>query len=158
MVKAIKELYWQKSLDKSQEAIKCGKLIPIETTLEYLNTDIILNFEKRDIKKRSLIFSSYIGPSTNPFSPWDKDLEIDYINNNHVLILNKYPVQIGHMLLISKEWKPQNGWLDISDWSAYKTVDKDTTGLWFFNSCKEAGASQTLRHMQLLRRVNSDNI
>ena len=53
------------------------------------------------------------GPKQIPFCPWEKILEIDKIGDNHQLILNKYPVQKGHILLITNEWKPQNGWLDI---------------------------------------------
>ena len=61
-------------------------------------------------------------------------------------------MQKGHILLITNSWKPQNGWLDINDWIAIKRVNKDTSGLWFFNSSPAAGASQPHRHFQLLRR------
>ncbi len=158
MVKATNELYWQKSLAASKKAIRNGTLSPIETKLDYIKTDLNLVFEKRILVNDSLKFKRIIGPNKNPFSPWEKELEIDNINLEHVLILNKYPVQIGHMLLITRNWKPQNGWLDMSDWAAIKSIDIDTTGLWFFNSCKEAGASQTHRHIQLLRREDLCNI
>ena len=102
MIKAIKELYWQKALLTSQEAIKNGKLKPIETSLDYIKTEDNILFEQRNIVKNSFKFSTTIGPKQNPFKPWDKRLEIDLIGDKHVLILNKYPVQKGHMLLISK--------------------------------------------------------
>ena len=70
--------------------------------------------------------------------------------------MNKYPVQKGHILLITNEWKPQNGWLDIKDWRAIQQVNKDTSGLWFFNSSPIAGASQPHRHFQLLRRSKDE--
>ena len=35
----------------------------------------------------------------------------------------------------------QNGWLSIDDFDSIVNVDNDTTGLWFFNSSKEAGAT-----------------
>ena len=40
----------------------------------------------------------------------------------------------------------------IKDWRAIQQVNKDTSGLWFFNSSPIAGASQPHRHFQLLRR------
>ena len=98
------------------------------------------------------------GPKKNPFRPWDKGLEVSTIKNTHTIILNKYPVELGHMLLITNEWKPQNGWLEIKDLEAISEIESDTNGLWFFNSCKEAGASQPHRHIQLLRRNSNQDI
>ena len=63
---------------------------------------------------------------------------------------------MGHILLITNTWKPQNGWLDINDWLAIQKVNKDTSGLWFFNSSPIAGASQPHRHFQLLRRSKDE--
>ena len=62
------------------------------------------------------------------------------------------------MLLITNCWKPQNGWLNLDDFEAILNVDNDTTGLWFFNSSKEAGASQPHRHFQLLPRHYNESI
>ena len=55
-------------------------------------------------------------------------------------------------MLITNNWKPQNGWLELNDWLAIQKVNEDTSGLWFFNSSPIAGASQPHRHIQLLRR------
>ena len=62
------------------------------------------------------------------------------------------------MLLITNTWNPQNGWLNKNDFKAIQNVDNDTTGLWFFNSSKEAGASQPHRHFQLLPRRYNERI
>ena len=71
-------------------------------------------------------------------------------NNTHALILNKYPVELGHMLLIADKWIPQTSWLNIDDWNAILSVNNDTDGLWFYNSGSIAGASQPHKHIQLL--------
>ena len=92
----------------------------------------------------------------NPFLPCDQDLMIAPIGEQHNLILNKFPVQIGHMLLITNEWAPQKGWLNINDWKALEIVNEDTSGLWFFNSAPHAGASQPHRHLQLLSRSKDE--
>ncbi len=93
------------------------------------------------------------GPRPNPFLPWDRALEVSLLGSRHLLLLNKYPVQMGHLLLITQQWAPQNGWLRSDDWDAVARVEADTSGLWFFNSCAEAGASQPHRHLQLLPRA-----
>ncbi len=151
-----KELYWEKALQKTKISINSKSLFPLKTiditkNLYKGNDFIIRELDVTNLKKNTLI-----GPKNNPFKPWDKTLEIDSIGYDHHLILNKYPVQIGHILLITNEWKEQNGWIDIKDWEAIKKVNKDTTGLWFFNSGPLAGASQPHRHIQLLRRNPSE--
>jgi len=153
-----KEIYWEKALEQSEISIDSGNLFPLRT-IDITNK----LYDKKDFIIRKLDTSKFkndlkIGPKINPFNPWDKPLEIEKIGKNHQLILNKYPVQIGHILLITNKWMPQNGWLDINDWYAIKTVNNDTSGLWFFNSGPLAGASQPHRHIQLLRRDIRENV
>ena len=148
------ETYWKKALEQTSLSINENSLYPLETnvvTRKFYDKDdfIIRKLDTSKFKKKICY-----GPKQNPFNPWEKILEIDKVGNNHQLILNKYPVQKGHILLITNSWKPQNGWLDVNDWVAIKNVNKDTSGLWFFNSSPIAGASQPHRHIQLLRRSN----
>ena len=150
------EIYWKKALDQTRLSIDDESLYPLKTKiitsdLYQKNDFIIRKFDTSKFNKKKIY-----GPKQNPFSPWEKILEIDKIGENHQLILNKYPVQIGHILLITNNWKPQNGWLDINDWKAIQKVNKDTSGLWFFNSSPIAGASQPHRHFQLLRRSKDE--
>ena len=151
------ELIWSNALEISRKALESGALIPLNTIkykANYRNLDYELRFLRPPIPKYLIEY----GPKLNPFIPWDSRLEIKAINDKHILILNKYPVQLGHMLLITNTWKAQNGWLSIEDFEAIVNVDNDTSGLWFFNSSKEAGASQPHRHFQLLPRHYNDNI
>ena len=151
-----KEIYWEKALQKTKISINSKSLFPLKTTditnFLYEGNDFVI----RELDINKFKKNTFIGPKINPFNPWDNILEIDSIGNDHQLILNKYPVQLGHILLITKKWKEQNGWIDIKDWEAIKEVNKDTSGLWFFNSGPLAGASQPHRHIQLLRRSPSE--
>ena len=150
------EIYWKKALEQTQLSIDDESLYPLKTNI--ITGDL---YKKDDFIIRKLDISKFnkkkiYGPKQNPFCPWEKILEIDKIGDHHQLILNKYPVQKGHILLITNNWKPQNGWLDINDWKAIQHVNKDTSGLWFFNSSPIAGASQPHRHFQLLRRSKDE--
>ena len=150
------ETYWKKALHQTQISINDESLCPLKTKI--ITRDL---YRENDFIIRKLDTSKFnkkkiYGPKQNPFCPWEKILEIDKIGDNHQLILNKYPVQKGHILLITNNWKPQNGWLDINDWEAIQKVNKDTSGLWFFNSSPIAGASQPHRHIQLLRRSKEE--
>ncbi len=152
------ERYWTKAILQTQVAVEYNSLVPLNTiTLKKFHINEY-TFEIRRLISKIPPQLSNSNSKNNPFSPWDPLLEIDNISDYHVLILNKYPVQLGHMLLITKEWQPQNGWLNIDDWKALELVEKDTSGLWFFNSSPEAGASQPHRHIQLLRRHSSESI
>ena len=152
----MRELYWKKALKQTRLSIENDSLFPIKTLIVtkelYENNDFII----RKLNTAKFYKNKIYGPIENPFFPWEEILGIEKIGDNHQLILNKYPVQKGHILLITNSWKPQNGWLDIDDWLAIQEVNKDTSGLWFFNSSPVAGASQPHRHIQLLRRSKGE--
>ena len=150
------EIYWKKALEKTYKCVNSGDVIPLKTTditnTIYKKTDFII----RKLNTKKFKKNKFIGPSLNPFDPYETALVVDKIGENHHLILNKYPVQVGHILLITNSWKPQVGWLEKDDWNAIKSVNDDTSGLWFFNSGPLAGASQPHRHIQLLRRRSEE--
>ena len=151
------ESIWSYALEVSRKAVNSGAVIPLNT-IKYKSSEECCDFELRILKTPLPKYLIEYGPKRNPFIPWDTRLQVKQINDNHTLILNKYPVQLGHMLLITNSWKPQNGWLSEDDFEAIQNVDNDTTGLWFFNSSKESGASQPHRHFQLLPRHCNESV
>jgi len=144
--------FWSKALVRSEQALNCGALIPLSTSTIELSGASTKHFELLQLNAALPKHHRPEGPKPNPFLPWDPQLEIERIHNHHVLILNKYPIQRGHMLLITQNWASQIQWLQPEDWRALVQVDRDSTGLWFFNSGPRAGASQPHRHLQLLPR------
>ncbi|AII49422.1 hypothetical protein KR52_09745 [Synechococcus sp. KORDI-52] len=148
----------QKAKDVATAAQANGSLVPLETSLTHLIGQQGARFELRHLQSATPKHLQAEGPKPNPFLPWDQHLEVKRIGNSHAVILNKYPVQSAHMLLITKTWQPQSGWLSMEDWNALALVDAMTTGLWFFNSGPDAGASQPHRHLQLLPRAPGEPI
>ena len=146
------------ALQRSQEALENGALRPLSTDIETWAGSGDGGFEIRHLVGAPPRHLRAAGPKPNPFRPWDQRLELTRVGREHVLILNKYPVQLGHMLLISQSWQPQMGWLSLVDWTAVCQVNQDTGGLWFFNSGPQAGASQPHRHLQLLPRKQGDRL
>ena len=139
------------ALERSEQAEAVGALIPLSTApLERADWQ---PFQLRRLLSRTPKHLRAGGPKPNPFLPWEQALEIERLGSSHVVLLNKFPVQRGHLLLISQQWQPQSGWIDAADWRAVALMDADTPGLWFFNSCAAAGASQPHRHLQLLPRA-----
>jgi len=144
------ERHWRSALEVSRRAAETGALVPLATQLI---TDPALHpFLLRELTGAPPRHLRSAGPRPNPFLPWDPPLEVGRLRTAHVLLLNKYPVQAAHLLVITPDWQPQNGWLRPLDWQAVAEVAADTGGLWFFNSGATAGASQPHRHLQLLPR------
>ena len=133
-----------------------SSLHPLETKLLESNEFPFNDFQLRKLISEKPLYFSNIRPQPNPFLPWDKSLEIEQISRAHVLILNKYPVTLGHMLLISSSWEKQSSWLTRKDFSSISIVERDLSGLWFFNSSPKAGASQPHKHFQLLPRLKDE--
>lgn len=144
------ERLWQAGLQRSEQACLEQALVPLATDL--LSLPAAEPFVVRRLQSATPKHLRASGPRPNPFLPWDPRLEVSRLGESHVVLLNKYPVQPGHLLLITQHWQPQSGWLQASDWLAVAEMDADTGGLWFFNSCAAAGASQPHRHLQLLPR------
>ncbi len=144
------ERLWQAALARSASALDSGALVPLNT--ELLPLEAHGPFVLRRLVSQTPKHLRSAGPKPNPFLPWEPELEVQRLGTTHLALLNKYPVQEGHILLISQQWQPQAGWLSSSDWRAVAEMGADTGGLWFFNSCAAAGASQPHRHLQLLPR------
>jgi ATP adenylyltransferase len=149
------ERWWRRAVEVSELALACGALVPLETRL--IHQPDVAPFLLRELVSRPPRHLLPEGPKPNPFLPWDQPLEVGRIGETHILLLNKYPVQACHLLVISRGWQPQSGWLDATDWASVASVGADTGGLWFFNSGATAGASQPHRHLQLLPRSQGES-
>lgn len=90
--------------------------------------------------------------SGNPFLPPNPHLVIADIGATHILIFNKYCVVPNHLLLITRDFKPQVELLAPEDFFAAELTLEQLEGGWmvFYNSGKESGASQPHRHLQLI--------
>ena len=144
------ESLWSQALDRTDQARERKALVPLNT--ELMAAPHLSPFVLRRLLSQTPKHLRADGPKPNPFLPWEPDLEVGPLGPSHVLLLNKYPVQPAHVLVISQGWQPQEGWLSALDWHAVAFVASDTNGLWFFNSSAASGASQRHRHVQLLPR------
>lgn len=133
----------------SREALVAGALVPLRT--ERVDHPGWAPFLVRRLLDPTPKHLRQAGPRPNPFRPWDRRLEVEGLED-HVVLLNKFPVEPRHLLLITRGWEPQHGWLDSRDWRAVASLMAQVRGLWFFNSGPDAGASQPHRHLQLLPR------
>jgi sulfate adenylyltransferase (ADP) / ATP adenylyltransferase len=86
----------------------------------------------------------------NPFLPYDKDLFVCDLTPHHVCLLNKFNVVDHHILIITREFQPQETWLTEADFTALASCLQHLDGLAFYNAGAIAGASQPHKHLQLI--------
>lgn len=80
----------------------------------------------------------------------DPELLIGPVGDEHVAILNKFPVCANHVVLACKEFKEQLSPLELGDFAALASIMSGSGGLGFYNGGTAAGASQRHKHVQWL--------
>ncbi|AMA10115.1 MULTISPECIES: ATP adenylyltransferase family protein [unclassified Picosynechococcus] len=86
----------------------------------------------------------------NPFLPYEQDLFVCDLTPHHVCLLNKFNVVDHHILIITREFQPQETWLMEADFTALAHCLQRLDGLAFYNAGAIAGASQPHKHLQLI--------
>ncbi|BAQ62847.1 Ap4A phosphorylase II [Geminocystis sp. NIES-3708] len=149
---------WEKIELVTQEALVKKVLHPIPTHYQIVEENgikfivrILDNLDKKEkAKKQQKEKQKESNYKFNPFLPYEKDLFITDINENYVLILNKYNVVNHHLLVITREFESQDTILTLEDFTALWIVFKQINGLGFYNGGKIAGASQPHKHLQIV--------
>ncbi len=86
----------------------------------------------------------------NPFLPPDPDLLVCEVPPDHLCVLNKFNVLDQHLLIVTRDFEPQQALLNLGDFAALLSCMDDTYGLGFYNGGTIAGASQAHKHLQLV--------
>lgn len=89
--------------------------------------------------------------SKNPFlPPFQPGLHICELGEKHRLLFNKYSIYHNHVLLVTKEFEPQENPLTEADFKQVIVVQGALRGVFYYNSGAQSGASQKHKHIQLL--------
>jgi ATP adenylyltransferase len=87
---------------------------------------------------------------SNPFLPYDEDLFVAALSPDHVCLLNRFAVLEPHLLVVTRNFQPQDAPLEADDFAALGRCLAAIDGVGFFNSGPRAGASQPHKHLQLV--------
>ena len=93
------------------------------------------------------------GRAFNPFDPPDPRLVVAPLPPSHTLVLNKFNVAGGHVLIITQAFEPQEAALTPADAAAAWAVVTSfpgAGGLLYFNRGPLSGASQPHKHVQVV--------
>lgn len=137
---------------RSAEAIASGALLPVEAEEITLESDGLAFVVRhvRALEKKQELPGGPRDPDFNPFLPPDPALTVGPVGEQHVAILNKYPVSQRHLVLARKEFAEQTTPLEYQDFRALAQLLSSSGGLGFHNGGAPAGASQRHKHVQWL--------
>jgi ATP adenylyltransferase len=149
---------WPNILQVSQSALQTGALRPISTRGEIVRdgaVDFLVrvasSLARKAVERTLQAQQAHLSrPRVNPFLPYDKRLFVSDISDTHFCLLNKYQVMNNHILLITRQFEPQENLLTLRDFEALWLCLAEKNALAFYNGGKVAGASQPHKHLQLL--------
>jgi sulfate adenylyltransferase (ADP) / ATP adenylyltransferase len=145
---------WNKLVERTDQALVSRALAPIETEVETIE-DAGVRFVVRCVsslaRKAEQVATRAKAPADTPVAfPIEADLTVARVSGTHVAVLNKFPVIPHHLLLITRDYVPQEALLDLADFDALTQCMVDYESLGFYNGGKRAGASQPHKHLQVV--------
>lgn len=144
--------------DCRRRALALGALAPIETCSESVEDQerhFIVRWLSSLTRKRASRADDQTRGS-NPFLPADTRLQLCALGSTHIALLNKYPVMERHLLVVTRDFRPQSAALEAEDLAALAVLLERGGGLGFFNGGPTAGASQPHRHLQWVPRQDGE--
>lgn len=134
-------------------ALDCGALQPIRTEQTTL-VDGGITFSVRWVSSLALKDRARVDtvtrrdPDFNPFLPPEAALTVAALGDDHLVVLNKFPVMERHLLIVTRRYEAQTAPLKPSDLAALAQLVGAHGGLGFCNGGAVAGASQAHKHLQ----------
>ncbi|BFU96927.1 MAG: Ap4A phosphorylase II [Nitrospira sp.] len=137
-------------LERTEHARCSGALHTLRTTLEVIEQDGIA-FQVRILGSLARKEPAAAArPNTDPFLLYDPNLFVAPISPTHIALLNKFNVVERHLLIVTRAFEDQRCQLTQKDCEAVLIALTEIDGLAFYNAGREAGASQSHKHFQLL--------
>lgn len=135
--------------ERVRAARASGALQPIETVEAPLE-DAGVRFVVRSVSSLARKPRAAARAEADPFLPPEPDLTLGALSATHVAVLNKYPVVERHLLVVTRAFVDQETLLDRDDCEAIAACLRGLDGLAFYNGGRDAGASQSHKHLQLV--------
>ena len=150
---------WPRLETQTEHGKGTGSLQPIDTTFEIVESGgvlfkvyVLANLSRKETAKKQQGKAKPV----NPFLPYEDDLYVTDISETHLCLLNKFNVVDNHFLIVTKQFEPQEDWLNLRDFKALSKCLEEVNGLGFFNGGKVAGSSQPHKHLQVVPIVEGE--
>jgi sulfate adenylyltransferase (ADP) / ATP adenylyltransferase len=136
--------------DATRRALASGALRPIDTDTTLLD-DAGVRFVVRAVSSLARKDEArHAAAATDPLGDYDPELFVADLAPSHYILLNKFQLLAGHVLLVTRRFEHQERLLTVEDFAALITCLSEVDGLGFYNGGIEAGASQARKHLQLV--------
>lgn len=139
-------------ITRTQHAKQSGALQSISTDYEILtegNQEFLVRIVA-NLDRKAKLQNTPKPKNFNPFLPYEVELFVADLSNQHLGLLNKFNVVDHHLLMVTREFVSQDNWLDAADFFAVAIVLAEVNGLAFYNGGPAAGASQPHKHLQMV--------
>lgn len=133
-----------------RRALADGALQPIETQTLLLDSEGV-RFVLRTVSSLARKDKArHVAAAGDPLGDYDRSLFVADLVPSHYVLLNKFQLLAGHVLLVTRRFERQERLLAVEDFAALITCLGEIDGLGFYNGGVEAGASQRHKHLQLV--------
>jgi len=130
-------------------ALASGALEPIQTETEVVEDGgvqfavrVVSSLRRKEVAARREV--------SDPLGDYDPELFVADVSPTHYALLNKFPVMPGHLLIVVRDYEPQDARLTEGDFEALARCMGESECLGFYNAGREAGASQHRKHLQVV--------
>ncbi len=157
---------WQQVETVTDSALACGALQSIPTHCETREIpfsesacgDNLMCFQIRVVEnlvRKSKEVQQRAKQTPNPkdfdpFLPYDPALYVGELTDHYRCLLNKFNVIDHHILMVTKQFLPQQTALNTEDFLAAQICLQAQDGLVFYNGGPIAGASVEHKHLQMI--------
>ena len=136
--------------EATRRALATGTLQPIETRTLLLDSDgvrfvvrAVSSLTRKDEARQA-------AAAADPLGDYDPALFVCDLGSSHYVLLNRFQLLAGHVLLVTRRFERQERLLTVEDFAALIACLSEVDGLGFYNGGVEAGASQLRKHLQLV--------
>jgi ATP adenylyltransferase len=130
-------------------ALASGAIEPIETETEVIE-DAGVQFVVRVVSSLRRKDAAEHRQVDDPLGDYEPELFVADASATHYVLLNKFPVMPQHLLIVVREYEPQDALLTLADFEALAECMAGSEALGFYNAGREAGASQHRKHLQVV--------
>jgi ATP adenylyltransferase len=136
--------------EATRRALASGALQPIETQAVLVDSGgvqfvlrVASSLARKDQARR-------VAAPADPLGEYDPALFVADLTPSHYVLLNKFQLLAGHVLLVTRRFERQERLLTVEDFAALVACLHEVDGLGFYNGGVEAGASQLRKHLQFV--------
>jgi len=147
--------FWTEVVDRADAALASGAMHSFECALEFVQdagVEFVLRVATKFPQGETAAGRTDSAPKLpgDPFADPEPALIVRDLTTTHRALLNKFSVLREHLLVVTRAYEDQRAPLTERDFEALALCMADAEVLAFYNGGREAGASQSHKHLQVV--------